>query len=99
VPSLTNLLIVAAIAFDAPLALGLLAGSRFGQLTIAGASIADALTTVLLSLFFSGESSGLGARWVLLVGFVLMVASVGIAIVGAQRSMRLTDALIRLQDT
>ena len=75
------------------------AGSLFGQLTIAGASIADGVTTVLLSLFFSGESSGLGAKLVLLGGFGLLVVAIGVAIVGAQRSMRLTDALVRLQDT
>jgi Kef-type K+ transport system membrane component KefB len=73
--------------------------SRFGQLTIAGASVADVLTTVLLSLFFSRESSGLGAKLVLLTAFALLVAAVGIAVVGSQRSMRLTDALVRLQDT
>src|ERR671927_222672 len=37
------------------------ADSPFGQLTIAGASIADIATVVLLSLFFSGESSRAGA--------------------------------------
>jgi Kef-type K+ transport system membrane component KefB len=73
--------------------------SHFGQLTIAGASVADVLTTVLLSLFFSRESSGLGAKLVLLTAFALLVAAVGIAVVGSQRSMRLTDALVRLQDT
>src|SRR5919108_671594 len=75
------------------------AGSPFGQLVIAGASIADIATVVLLSLFFSGESSGAGAKVVLLGGFVALVAAVGISIVGAQRSMRISAALVRLQDT
>jgi Kef-type K+ transport system membrane component KefB len=75
------------------------AGSPFGQLVIAGASIADIATIVLLSLFFSGESSGAGAKIVLLGGFAALVAAVGVSIAGAQRSMRLSAALVRLQDT
>jgi Kef-type K+ transport system membrane component KefB len=75
------------------------AGSPFGQLVIAGASIADLATVVLLSLFFSGESSGAGAKIVLLGGFAALVAAVGVSILGAQRSMRLSAALVRLQDT
>jgi Kef-type K+ transport system membrane component KefB len=75
------------------------AGSPFGQLVIAGASIADIATVVLLSLFFSGESSGAGAKVVLLGGFAALVAAVGVSILGAQRSMRISGALVRLQDT
>src|ERR671937_5157 len=75
------------------------AGSPFGQLVIAGASIADIATIVLLSLFFSGESSGAGAKIVLLGGFAVLVAAVGVSILGAQRSMRVSAALVRLQDT
>ena len=75
------------------------ADSPFGQLTIAGASIADIATVVLLSLFFSGESSGAGAKVVLLGGFAALVAAVGLSILGAQRSMRISAALVRLQDT
>src|ERR671935_1536044 len=75
------------------------ADSPFGQLVIAGASIADIATVVLLSLFFSGESSGAGAKIVLLGGFAALVAAVGLSILGAQRSMRISDALVRLQDT
>ena len=51
------------------------AGTPFGQLVIAGASIADIATVVLLSLFFSGESSGAGAKIVLLGGFAALVAA------------------------
>src|SRR5919197_420533 len=75
------------------------ADTPFGQLTIAGASIADIATVVLLSLFFSGESSGAGAKIVLLGGFAALVAAVGVSILGAQRSMRISAALVRLQDT
>ena len=73
--------------------------SEFGQLVIAGASIADVATIVLLSLFFSGESSGVGAKLVLLGGFVFLVAAIGLAVLEARRSMRLSAVLLRLQDT
>jgi Kef-type K+ transport system membrane component KefB len=76
------------------------AETPFGQLVIAGSSIADVATVVLLSLFFSGEAStGLGARLVLLGGFAVLVAAVGVALFEAERSLRLTSALVRLQDT
>jgi len=73
--------------------------TRFGQLVLAGASIADVATIVLLSLFFSEKSSGAGAKLVLLGGFVALVAAIAVAVTGAERSMRLSAALVRLQDT
>jgi Kef-type K+ transport system membrane component KefB len=54
---------------------------------------------VLLSLFFSGESGPIGGKLVLLLAFVVFVAAVAAAIVGLERSMLLSDALLRLQDT
>jgi Kef-type K+ transport system membrane component KefB len=75
------------------------AESAFGQLTIAGASIADVLSVVLLSLFFSGHSSGVGAKIVLLVAFVALAAAVAFAVLGAEHSRRLSAVLLRLQDT
>jgi Kef-type K+ transport system membrane component KefB len=74
-------------------------GSELGQLTIAGASIADFAAVILLSLFFSGEASSLGAKLVLLGGFVLLAAAAGLTLAGAGRSARLAGVLIRLQDT
>jgi Kef-type K+ transport system membrane component KefB len=71
----------------------------FGQLVAAGASIAEIATIVLLSLFFSGESSGIGAKLVLLGLFGLFVLAVGVAVLGAEHSMRLSATLVRLQDT
>jgi len=71
----------------------------FGQVVVAGASIAEVTPIVLLSLFFSGESGGLGSKLVLLVGFFLFVAAIGVSILGAQRSMRISSTLLRLQDT
>jgi Kef-type K+ transport system membrane component KefB len=75
------------------------AATPFGQLVIAGASIADIATIVLLSLFFSGESSGTGSKLVLLGGFAALVAAIGVAVTGVERSMQITSALVRLQDT
>ena len=71
----------------------------FGQLVVAGASIAEIATVVLLSLFFSGEASGIGAKLVLLGLFGLFVIAVGVAVLGAEQSMRISAALLRLQDT
>lgn len=73
--------------------------TQFGQVLIAGVSIADVATVVLLSLFFSGESSGLGAKVALLVAFAAFVAAIGLAVAGAEHSRRLSTALLRLQDT
>src|SRR5947208_8292740 len=52
-------------------------GTPFGQLVVAGASIAEIATIVLLSLFFSGEASGIGAKLVLLGLFGLLLIAVG----------------------
>ncbi len=71
----------------------------FGQVVVAGASIAEVAPILLLSLFFSGESGNLGARVVLLVGFGLVVAAAGLAVMGASHSMRLSRTLVTLQDT
>src|SRR6266536_1744272 len=71
----------------------------FGQVIVAGASIAEVAPIVLLSLFFSGKSGGIGAKLVLLIGFALFVVAVGVAILGAERSMRVSQLLVKLQDT
>src|SRR5947199_3666334 len=71
----------------------------FGQVIVAGASIAEVAPIVLLSLFFSGKSGGIGAKLVLLIGFALFVLAVAVAILGAQRSMRVSQLLVKLQDT
>jgi Kef-type K+ transport system membrane component KefB len=73
--------------------------TSFGQVVVAAASIAEVGPIVLLSLFFSGESSGLGSKIVLLVAFLAFVAAVGLVILGLERSMRVSDVLVRLQDT
>jgi Kef-type K+ transport system membrane component KefB len=75
-------------------------GSNFGQLVIAAASIADFGAIILLSLFFSGKGSTSTAGTLILLGvFGLVVALVGLAIAGFERSMSLARVLQRLQDT
>src|SRR5207249_6025990 len=71
----------------------------FGQVVVAGASIAEVTPIVLLSLFFSGRSGGLGGKIVLLVAFALFVAAIGVTILGLQRVRKLSATLLRLQDT
>jgi Kef-type K+ transport system membrane component KefB len=73
--------------------------TRFGQLVIASASVADFASVILLSLLFSAEESGTGTKLILLGGFVLAIAAVAIAVAGAERSTRVSAALVRLQDT
>ena len=73
--------------------------TQFGQLVVAGASIAEIATIVLLSLFFSEETTSVGVRLVLLGLFGLFVLAVGVAVLGAEHSTRLSAALLRLQDT
>src|SRR5919206_437028 len=85
-PSLTNLLVVAAIA------------TTFGQLIVAAASIADFGAIILLSIFFSGEG-GTGST-LLLLGALFGLAAVLLGVVrGAERSRRIRADLLRLQDT
>src|SRR5919206_139523 len=72
--------------------------SSFGQLIVSAASIADFGAIILLTLFFSGEG-GVGST-LLLLGALLVLAVVVFATVrGAERSMRITRDLLRLQDT
>jgi len=73
--------------------------TQFGQVVLAGASIADVATIVLLSLFFSGHSSGLGAKLSLLGAFAAFAVTIGLVVLGSERSVRLSSALLRLQDT
>src|SRR5215218_2196173 len=72
--------------------------TRFGQLIIAAASIADFGAIILLSIFFSGEG-GTGST-LLLLGALFALAAVIFGVVrGAEHSMRLRADLLRLQDT
>jgi Kef-type K+ transport system membrane component KefB len=73
-------------------------GSTFGQLIIAAATIADFGAIILLSLFFSGEG-GTGSTLLLLGSLFALAAVVFLVVRGAERSMRLSQDLLRLQDT
>ncbi len=73
--------------------------TRFGQLVIAAASIADFVSVLLLSFLFSGESSGAGTKLLLIGFFVLAIAAVLLAVMGAEHSRRISRTLVRLQDT
>jgi len=71
----------------------------FGRVVIAGASIAEVAPIVLLSLFFSGKSGGVGAKVALLVAFAVFVIAVGLVVFGLERSARVSMVLLKLQDT
>jgi Kef-type K+ transport system membrane component KefB len=73
--------------------------TSFGQLVVAGSSIAEIGTIVLLTLFFSGESSSLGAKLVLFGLFGLLCVAVVLAVTRLERSMRVMETFARLQDT
>jgi Kef-type K+ transport system membrane component KefB len=72
--------------------------TTFGQLIIAAASIADFGAIILLSIFFSGEG-GTGSTLLLLGALFALAATVFVAVKGAERSRRLREDLLRLQDT
>ncbi|MBV9256767.1 MAG: cation:proton antiporter [Ktedonobacteraceae bacterium] len=73
--------------------------SNFGQLVIAAATVAEFGTIILLSLFFSGETSNTGAKLILFAGFILFAGILTLVVLRVGRSMRITAVLRRLQDT
>ncbi len=75
------------------------AGTQFGQLVIASSSLADFGAVVLLTLLFSRESSGSGAKLLLLGGIVVLATVIGLALSRAGRAMRISTVVERLQDT
>src|SRR3954470_24487826 len=72
--------------------------SKFGQLIISAASIADFGAIILLSIFFSGKG-GTGSTLLLLGCLVALCLVVLLVVRGAERSMRIRADLLRLQDT
>jgi Kef-type K+ transport system membrane component KefB len=72
--------------------------SPFGQLVVAGGSIADFGAIILLSVLFAGEG-GTGATLILIGGLLGLAVTVFFVVRGAERSKRIGDDLIRLQDT
>src|SRR4051812_4960266 len=75
------------------------AGTPFGQLVIAAASIADFATVILLSLLFSREATSTATKVLLVTGLVLASVLVVLAIAEVDHSRRLRATLRRLQDT
>ena len=73
--------------------------TNFGQLVIAGASLADFATVILLSLFFSSSGASFETTLVLLTLFLGLVAVVGIVLAGARASGRLRAAIVRMHRT
>jgi Kef-type K+ transport system membrane component KefB len=70
-----------------------------GRLTVAAATLADVAAILLLTLLFSEDTSSVGARVVLLLTFVGVVAVVAGGLLLAEHWHGLTDILVRLQDT
>ena len=71
----------------------------FGQVIVAGASIAEVGPIVLLSLFFSDEA-GRHRREARAADRVLRLRrAIGLTILGLERSMRVSAVLVKLQDT
>jgi Kef-type K+ transport system membrane component KefB len=70
----------------------------FGQLVVAAGTIADFGAIILLSILFTGE--GGTASTLLLIGALLgMAVALFLVVTGAERSRRVTEDLMRLQDT
>jgi Kef-type K+ transport system membrane component KefB len=74
-------------------------GGDTGQLIIAAASIADFGAVILLSLFFSESSTGIGAKLLLLGGLALVAVLVVLALLRAGRTMRAMRVFQMLADT
>ena len=72
--------------------------SQFGQLVVAAGSIADFGAIILLSVLFAGEG-GAGATLVLIGSLLVLAFVVFVVVRGAERSMRIHEDLLRLQDT
>ena len=73
--------------------------TTLGQLIIASSSIADFGAIILLSLFFSGDSSSVWSTLLLIGGFVVLVIATGLALAEVEHSSRLSATLARLQDS
>ncbi len=71
--------------------------TTFGQLVIAGASIADFGTVILLTLFFSRTSAGVGVQILLVGGLALLALVVVLTVQRAEHSKRLRTVQQRLE--
>ena len=75
------------------------AGRPVGQFAIAGASLGEVSSVVLLSLFFSGRAAAVGPKLLLLSLLGVLIVLVVIATLRIERSMWITRTLNRLADT
>jgi Kef-type K+ transport system membrane component KefB len=73
--------------------------SDFGQLVIIGASLADFVTVILLSLFSSREATSIATQLVLIGSLALLAVAIVVVVLRVEHSMRLALVLLRLQDT
>ena len=73
--------------------------TRFGQVVIAAASLADLATVVLLSLLFSQQGSGPASAALLLGMFAVFAVVIAVVLQGARMSPRLSAAVASLQQT
>jgi Kef-type K+ transport system membrane component KefB len=74
--------------------------TRAGQVIVAGASIAEVVPIVLLSLLFAEDTSvGVGARLTLLAVFLVFTGVVIAVVLGLERAHVLCKTLFELQDT
>ncbi len=71
----------------------------FGQIVVAGASIADFGTVILLALFFSREASSATSQLVLLGAFGAVAVTIVFAAFRIGRAKPVTAVLLRLQHT
>ena len=71
----------------------------FGQIVIAGASLADFGAVILLSLFFSGQTSSPLTKLILLAGFAIVIVLLVLGVKRVERATRVSRLLLRLQDT
>ncbi|MBL3752992.1 cation:proton antiporter [Mycobacteroides abscessus subsp. massiliense] len=74
--------------------------TRAGQVIVAGASIAEVVPIVLLSLLFSEDPSvGVGAKLTLLAAFLGFAGVVIAVVLGLERARTVCRTLLDLQDT
>jgi Kef-type K+ transport system membrane component KefB len=70
-----------------------------GQFAIAGASLGEVSSVLLLSLFFSGRATAIGPKLLLLSLLGVLVVLVVVATLRIERSMWITGMMNRLADT
>lgn len=74
--------------------------TRAGQVIVAGASIAEIVPIILLSLLFSEDTSaGLGVKLTLLAAFLGFTGAVIVVVLGLERAHTVCKTLLDLQDT